>query len=144
MENRFKPVSDIASAIGEPARAKIVLCLILPEWWALRSLIAFKEMQWLVDDALGHDEDYQLSPEGITVFQGLGIDIQAVRARHRRFARGCLDWSERRFHLAGALGAALLCLARKRKWVLQDLDSRILHITNLGRREILTQLGVRL
>jgi hypothetical protein len=92
MENRFRPVSDIASAIGEPARAKIVLCLILPEWWALRSLIAFKEMQWLVDDALGHDEDYQLSPEGITVFQGLGIDIQAVRARHRRFARGCLDW----------------------------------------------------
>lgn len=104
----------------------------------------FKEMQWLVDVSSGHDEDYELSAEGTEVFSGLGIDIDAVRARHRRFARGCLDWSERRFHLGGALGAALLGLARKRKWVFQELDSRILRITDLGRREILTRLGVRL
>jgi DNA-binding transcriptional ArsR family regulator len=102
----------------------------------------FKETQWLVPRSLGQGEDYELSAEGIKVFAGLGIDIEAARARHRRFARGCLDWSERRFHLGGALGAALLSLARKRKWVFQELDSRILRITELGRREILTRLGV--
>jgi DNA-binding transcriptional ArsR family regulator len=104
----------------------------------------FREMQWLVESSLGQDEDYVLSAAGIEVFGDLGIDIQAVRARHRRFARGCLDWSERRYHLGGALGAALLSLARKRKWVFQEFDSRILRITDLGRREILTRLGVRL
>jgi hypothetical protein len=104
----------------------------------------FREMQWLVESPLGQYEDYELSAEGIEVFGDLGIDIQAVRARHRRFARGCLVWSERRFHLGGALGAALLSLARKRKWVFQEFDSRILRITDLGRREIMTRLGVRL
>jgi len=105
----------------------------------------FTEMQWLVEDASpGHNQDYELSAEGIKAFGDLGIDLEAVRARHRRFARGCLDWSERRFHLGGALGAALLSLARKRRWVFQELDSRILRLTDLGRREIFTRLGVRL
>ena len=60
----------------------------------------------------------------------------------RRFAYGCLDWSERRPHIGGALGAALLKVALKRKWVLQDLDSRALDVTSLGRREILARFGV--
>jgi DNA-binding transcriptional ArsR family regulator len=104
----------------------------------------FTEMQWLVEGTSGHNEDYELSAQGIKAFGDLGIDLEAARARHRRFARGCLDWSERRFHLGGALGAALLSLARKRKWVFQELDSRILRLTDRGRREIFTRLGVRL
>ncbi len=103
----------------------------------------FTEMQWLVQGDSEH-EAYELSAQGTKVFSDLGIDLDAVRARHRRFARGCLDWSERRFHLGGALGAALLSHARKRKWVFQELDSRILRVTDLGRREISTRLGVRL
>ena len=68
----------------------------------------FKEMQWLVNVALEHDEDYELSADGIKVFGNLGIDVAAVRARQRRFARGCLDWSERRFHLGGDCGRFLV------------------------------------
>ena len=60
----------------------------------------------------------------------------------RRFAFGCLDWSERRYHLGGALGAAFLQLALKRRWVTQDLDSRALGVTSLGRREMLTRFGL--
>jgi len=227
-EDRLKPMSEIASAIGEPARARILMCLMDGQartstdlaviarvgpstasahlhrlkgsglvtavqqgkhrYYSLggaevaamleqMSVLAggankklaataedrlrtarscydhfagmmgvalhdrFREMQWLVE---GHNEDYELSREGVKVFGDLGIDLLAVRARHRRFARGCLDWSERHFHLGGALGAALLSLARKRKWVFQEFDSRILCITVLGRREIMTRLGVRL
>jgi DNA-binding transcriptional ArsR family regulator len=104
----------------------------------------FREMGWLVECAPAQDKDYELTAEGTQAFRGFGIDVESVRALRRRFARGCLDWTERRFHLGGALGAAFLTLARKRKWVSQELDSRVLRITDLGRREILNRLGVHL
>jgi hypothetical protein len=44
------------------------------------------------------------------MLQALGVDIEATRALRRRFAYGCLGWSERRPHIGGALGAALLSL----------------------------------
>jgi hypothetical protein len=47
-----------------------------------------------------------------------------------------VDWSERRPHLGGALGAALLNVALKRRWVVQDADSRALRVTPLGEREM--------
>jgi hypothetical protein len=52
-------------------------------------------------------------------------------------------WSERRPHLGGALGAALLELALKRRWVEQDLDSRTLEITAAGRREMRARFGLQ-
>jgi hypothetical protein len=79
---------------------------------------------------------YDLTPQGAKALGALGIDIDATRALRRRFAFPCLDWSERRPHLGGALGAALLKVVLKRKWVVQDLDSRALTITSLGRREM--------
>jgi hypothetical protein len=74
----------------------------------------------------------------------MGIDISATRMLRRRFACACLDWSERRPHLGGALGAAVLEIALNRKWVVQDLDSRVLGVTSLGRREMLARFGLRL
>ena len=65
-------------------------------------------------------------------FESLGIDLHATQSLRRRFACPCLDWSERRPHLGGALGAALLKLALKRKWVIQELDSRALNVTIAG------------
>jgi hypothetical protein len=89
----------------------------------------------------GTDNEYDLSPEGTTAFEALGVDIEATRRLRRRLACACLDWSERRPHVGGALGAALLRVALKRKWVVQDLDSRALDVTTLGRREMLTRFG---
>ena len=85
---------------------------------------------------------YELTPAGSKAFEALGIDVEAARGLRRRFAFACLDWSERRPHLAGALGAALLQMALKRKWVRQDLDSRVLTITRIGRRELLARFGL--
>lgn len=79
---------------------------------------------------------------GRDAFETLGIDVAVERDSRRRFAFRCLDWSERRPHLGGALGAAVLRLALKRKWVAQDLDSRILRVTARGRRELSAALGV--
>ncbi len=46
-------------------------------------------------------------PQGEQWFQSFGIDLDNLRKNRRQFAYPCLDWSERKKHLAGALGAAL-------------------------------------
>jgi hypothetical protein len=89
------------------------------------------------------DDSYELTPNGTQAFEALGVDVKGARALRRRFAYACLDWSERRSHIGGAMGSALLKLALSKRWVTQDLDSRRLSITNLGRREMLSRFGVR-
>ena len=68
--------------------------------------------------------------------ESLGVEIDAVRRSRRRFACACLDWSERRPHLGGALGAAWLQLSLRRGWVRQALDSRELALTPKALREL--------
>jgi DNA-binding transcriptional ArsR family regulator len=99
---------------------------------------------WLSADANGREDSYDLTRAGTKGFEALGVDVNATRMLRRRFAFACLDWSERRSHLGGAIGAALLNLALKRKWVVQDPGSRALSATNYGRREMLARFGVRL
>ena len=102
----------------------------------------FKALGWLLAVPNGSDNAYDLSPEGTTAFEGLGVDIEATRRLRRRLACACLDWSERRSHLGGAIGAALLKLALRKKWVTQDLDSRALSVTSLGHREMRVRFGL--
>jgi DNA-binding transcriptional ArsR family regulator len=101
----------------------------------------FRSLRWL-STSTGGDDTYDLTSNGVKAFEALGIDIEATRALRRRFAWPCLDWSERRPHVGGALGAALLKVALKRKWLLQDLDTRVLTVTSLGRREMLARFGL--
>jgi hypothetical protein len=101
----------------------------------------FNQLKWLSRPA-NENDSYDLTLAGAKAVDALGIDVDETRKLRRRFAYACLDWSERRPHLGGALGAALLKLAMKRKWVAQDLDSRALRVTNVGRREMLARFGV--
>jgi DNA-binding transcriptional ArsR family regulator len=104
----------------------------------------FKERRWLAANAKRNGLTYEVTAAGESALEALGIDIEATRALRRRFAPACLDWSERRPHVGGALGAALLTVALKRKWVLQELDSRALSVTGLGRRELLTRFNIHI
>jgi DNA-binding transcriptional ArsR family regulator len=104
----------------------------------------FEVLEWLSGAPTAGARAYDLTPKGTKAFESLGIDIQATRRLRRRLAYACLDWSERRPHMGGALGAAILVVALKRKWVVQDLDSRALDVTSLGRREMLTRFGLQL
>ena len=101
-----------------------------------------RTMGWLADDSKD-GRSYGLTPRGEKGLRVLGVDVDATRALRRRFAFACVDWSERRPHLGGALGAALLGVALKRKWVTQELDSRALSVTLLGRREMLARFGLQ-
>ena len=89
---------------------------------------------WLT--GVSEDGDYTLTPDGAIALETFGIDIDSLRTSRRRFACACLDWSERRPHLGGALGAAWLQLALRRGWVRQDLDDRALSLTPRAQREV--------
>ena len=102
---------------------------------------AFERRRWLAP--LPEGAAYDLTAKGEAAFGDLGVDVAAARARRRRFAFPCVDWSERRPHLGGALGASLLDLALRRGWVVRDLDSRVLSVTRVGRREMRDRFGVR-
>lgn len=73
-----------------------------------------------------------------------GIHADALRRQRRLFAPLCLDWSERRPHIAGALGAALADWMLTARWVTRQPASRALRITDLGRRQLQQTLGIDL
>ncbi len=100
-------------------------------------------LKWLASGHRSRDRAFDVTPDGEEALAAVGIDVEEVRAQRRRFAYGCLDWSERRPHLGGALGAALLKVALHKKWVAPDLDSRALEITGLGRREMASRFGLQ-
>jgi DNA-binding transcriptional ArsR family regulator len=98
----------------------------------------FLERRWIV--AAG--SAYEVTPAGAKALQALGVDLEPIRRQRRRFAYRCLDWSERRPHLGGALGAAVLALALRKQWLLRELDSRALLLTRTGRRELQARFGL--
>ncbi len=73
-----------------------------------------------------------LTAAGTALFAQFGIDTAAVRAQRRVFCRSCLDWSERRHHLAGALGAALLARMVALGWAVRDSPSRVVRFSSQG------------
>jgi hypothetical protein len=98
-------------------------------------------LDWLA--LSGEETSYEVTPKGAKAFQALGLDLDEARAARRRFAFGCLDWTERRAHVGGALGAALLALALERKWVARQRGNRALQVTALGRRALAAEFGLR-
>jgi DNA-binding transcriptional ArsR family regulator len=97
-------------------------------------------MGWLSTNA----EDYDLTKAGARAFLAAGIDAETAQSARRRFAYPCLDWSERRPHLGGAIGAALLAFLLKKRWVVQDPDCRALSPTRAGRRELLAHFDIQI
>jgi DNA-binding transcriptional ArsR family regulator len=103
----------------------------------------FIALGWLAP-AAGGGPAYDVTSSGASGFREVGVDVEAARSLRRRFAFACVDWSERRPHLGGALGAAVLRMAIERKWVVPDLDSRALELTGRGRRDLAAGLGLRI
>lgn len=83
-----------------------------------------------------------VSRKGAAAFDALGIDVTALAAGRRRLLRACPDWSERRAHLGGALGAALFARFRELGWLRRRRDSRALSVTPQGRTGLRTRFGL--
>lgn len=101
--------------------------------------------QWLLDEGGNQGGNgggnYRLTEAGVIGMAALGIDVALLAGQRRRFACACLDWSERRFHLGGALGAAVLQLALRQRWAERELDSRALSITPANQQRLMAAFG---
>ncbi|HEY4218029.1 MAG TPA: winged helix-turn-helix domain-containing protein [Gemmatimonadaceae bacterium] len=100
------------------------------------------KLGWL---AIGADDEksYEVTNKGAAGLNAMGIDVDETRALRRKFAFACLDWSERRPHVGGAIGAALLELALRKRWLKADPTSRAIQVTALGHRELASRFGLR-
>jgi DNA-binding transcriptional ArsR family regulator len=74
----------------------------------------------------------ELTERGAQLFTDLGVDIDALTQRRRVLCRACLDWSERRHHLAGALGSAMFDRFLHLGWARRTRDSRVVIFTAGG------------
>jgi DNA-binding transcriptional ArsR family regulator len=80
--------------------------------------------------------DYDLTPCGERFFERWKIDANALRSLRRGFARRCLDWTERRDHVAGALGAAICEKFLEFRWITRDKHTRAVHLSLAGRQQV--------
>ncbi|MEP7026954.1 MAG: helix-turn-helix domain-containing protein [Candidatus Eisenbacteria bacterium] len=87
---------------------------------------------------------YALPPAGRRWFERLGIEVGALERGRRPLLRSCIDWTERREHLGGALGAALATHLIERDWLRRERGARSLLVTTAGRRELARALGLRI
>lgn len=88
------------------------------------------------------DNSYKVSDSGHQWFAELDIDTAALKKQRRVLARPCLDWSERRYHLAGSLGAALLDKMLEADWLRSVKNSRAVVITGKGQQQLYRLLGI--
>jgi hypothetical protein len=92
------------------------------------------------------EHPYELGPAAEAVFAELGVDLPALLERPRAarpLLRFCVDWSEQRHHLAGALGAALLTSAESAGWVARRPSGRAVDLTPAGADALAGALGVQ-
>jgi hypothetical protein len=82
-----------------------------------------------------HGNDIQLSEQGAAHFSAIGIEVDGARKSRRPVCRTCLDWSVRRSHLAGTLGAAILDRILAEKWARREKGSRVVTFSPKGRLE---------
>jgi len=98
--------------------------------------------------AVGHvtlcDEGGELTESGVAFFERFGVDLASARGRRRIFCRPCWDWTERRPHLGGTVGAVLAQRCFDLKWLQHMRGSRALIVTPIGRRGLSAAFGLSL
>jgi DNA-binding transcriptional ArsR family regulator len=88
------------------------------------------------------DEAAEVTEEGSRFLTEFGIDVAAAGARRRHFCRSCLDWTERRLHIGGAIGAALANRCFDLGWAERMKDSRAVVITAAGKQGFMDVFGI--
>jgi DNA-binding transcriptional ArsR family regulator len=89
-------------------------------------------------------DTYALPAAGRRWFERFGIEVGALERARRPLLRSCIDWTERREHLGGSLGAALASHLLERDWLRRKRGARTLLVTTAGRRGLMRVFGLRL
>ena len=85
-----------------------------------------------------------VTPAGARFLTKFGVDLDGKSTGRRIFCRACLDWSERRYHVAGFVGAEIWRRCHELGWLARQRDSRAVRVTTMGRRGLRDILGVKL
>ncbi|HUL56511.1 MAG TPA: helix-turn-helix domain-containing protein [Usitatibacter sp.] len=124
----------LRSSPREPALRKARVCYDhLAGDLGVLAFDAFRKRRWIAHDETG----LTLSRSGAEFCRGLGIDVDGARRSRRPMCRVCLDWSARRHHLAGQVGAQLLERCYGLGWAKRRRGTRIVDFTPRGEREFL-------
>ena len=122
---RFRPLSKKDAAMRQ---ARIcydhmagVLAVRVAEWLAARDFVI-----------LGNEAG-EVTPAGVDFLSKFGVDLSRAQAKRRIFCRPCVDLTERRLHIGGAVGAALASRCLELKWIERVRDSRAVTVTPAGR-----------
>ena len=87
--------------------------------------------------------EFLLTNKGERWCENSGIDLAQLRRARRRFAPQCLDWSERREHIGGALGSAIATTFLNQGWIRRGPEARVIRVTRSGIRGLRSQFGIR-
>lgn len=87
------------------------------------------------------DEEYEVTQTGTELLGSWGVDVVELRGDRRRFAGSCLDWTQRRSHLSGALGAAITSRLFELGWIARGQRRRSVVITDAGRAGLAQTFG---
>ncbi|MBG9452919.1 ArsR family transcriptional regulator [Lysinibacillus sphaericus] len=79
------------------------------------------------------EKQFLITDEGTQFFTDFGLDLDDLKRKRRSFSHACLDWSERRYHLAGALGKGMLTRFLSLGWVTRVPSIRAIKVTEKGR-----------
>ena len=88
------------------------------------------------------DKSFSLTKKGSKWFNEIHIDADALQLQRRSFLRPCLDWSERRYHIAGSLAAAFLDKMLQQDWIRRTKNSRAVVVTAKGQKNLYDKLRI--
>jgi DNA-binding transcriptional ArsR family regulator len=111
----------------------------------LAGMLAVNINQSLLDRAFliaDSETSYCLTDRGQEWFRQLKVNLPKSGLRQRISSRACIDWTERRHHLGGALGASLFSRLTELQWIVKNPQSRAVRVTHAGARRLEQQLGV--
>jgi DNA-binding transcriptional ArsR family regulator len=131
---RYRPLSGEARALG----AARICYDHLAGRLSVDLTDAFVGRGWIVLD----DGAAEITTAGARFFTEFGIELPSPRSRRRRSSRLCLDWTERRPHIAGAIGAALTARYFELGWMERMTRSHAVVVTPLGRRRLRATFGI--
>jgi DNA-binding transcriptional ArsR family regulator len=135
-----KTERSLRGALDDAAQANARMCYDhVAGRLGVEILDAMLCLEWLLPAA----EGFEVGPCGRSGLRNLGVDTDAVRCQRRKFARGCVDWTERRPHLAGALGASFAAACLTRQWIRRTSRRRGLEITPDGAATLGELLGIQ-
>jgi DNA-binding transcriptional ArsR family regulator len=133
-----RPRTPPAPALAAPRFVQARTCYgHLAGGLAVELLERMVAARWLRGDGA----DYALTRTGERNLSALGVDLEAARASRRAFARACVDLTQRRPHLGGALGDALLDLYVARGWILRRRGTRVVTVTPKGAAKLAALFG---